>query len=88
MQCEQYLDEYDENRLPEDISTYQYVMKGTKIAVVIYTGILVVYIIFLRRKRQQKMNGKENNLNETAFTKDENGCFSAITCQENEYQKL
>lgn len=34
------------------------------------------------------MNGKENNLNETAFTKDENGCFSAITCQENEYQKL
>lgn len=59
MQCEQYLDEYDENRLPEDISTYQYVMKGTIIAVVIYTGILVVYIIFLRRKMQQKMNGKK-----------------------------
>lgn len=41
-----------------------------------------------RRKRQQEMNGKENSLNETAFTKDENVCFSAITRQVNKYQKL
>lgn len=34
------------------------------------------------------MNGKGNSLNEVAVTKDENGCFSAITRQENEYQKL
>lgn len=34
------------------------------------------------------MNGKENSLNETAFTKDENVCFSAITRQVNKYQKL
>lgn len=34
------------------------------------------------------MNGKENSLNETAFTKDENGCVLAITRQVNEYKKL
>lgn len=71
----------DKNRLPEDISTYLYIINGTIIAAVFNTGILVVYIIFLRRKRQQEMNGKENSLNETAFTKDENVCFSAITRQ-------
>ncbi|XP_065926649.1 multiple epidermal growth factor-like domains protein 11 isoform X2 [Magallana gigas] len=88
MQCQQYLDGYDENRLPEDISAYLYIIKGTIIAAVINTGIFVVYIIFLRRRRLQNLNVNRNSLSEVALKKDENLCVSAITHKEIEYQKL
>lgn len=85
MQC---LELHDENRLPEDLSTYLYVIDGMIIAVVINSMILVVYIIFLRRKRVHKMKSKEHSLNDVAFTKDQNGCISVITYKGNQYQDL
>ncbi|XP_065926713.1 uncharacterized protein [Magallana gigas] len=85
MQC---LELHDENRLPEDLSTYLYVIDGMIIAVVINSMVLVVYIIFLRRKRVQKMKSKEHGLNDVAFTIDQNRCISVITHKGNQYQEL
>ncbi|XP_052692267.1 platelet endothelial aggregation receptor 1-like isoform X2 [Crassostrea angulata] len=85
MQC---LELHDENRLPEDLSTYLYVIDGMIIAVVINSMVLVVYIIFLRRKRVQKMKNKEHGLNDVAFTIDQNRCISVITHKGNQYQEL